>query len=104
MRSDRFADFRGLRHRKADRQHRAGAALPAAGLDPPALRLDKAAADRQPQTGPGAPAILRLDAIELVEDAFEIVGRDARPLIDDLDNGEFAVAPGLQVDAAAGRR
>src|SRR5437588_777553 len=104
MRGDRFADFRGLRHRKADRQRRTGAVLPATGLDPPALRLDKAAADRQPETGAGAPAILRLDAIELVEDAFEIARRDARPLIDDLDPGNIAVAPGPQVDAAAGRR
>src|SRR6266851_835920 len=104
MRGDRLADFRRLRHRKADRQYRAGAVLPAPGLDAAALRLDKAAADRQPQPGAGATAVLRLDAVELIEDPFEIVRRDARSLIDDLNQGEFTVAPRPQVDAAAGRR
>src|SRR6266849_1870299 len=103
MRGDRFADFRGLRHRKADRQHRTGAVLPTPGLDAAALRLDKASADRQTQTGASAAAILRLDAVELVEDAFEIVRRDTRPLIDNLDQRVIAVAPGLQVNTTAGR-
>src|SRR5437764_2077556 len=102
MEGHRFADFRCLWHRQADRQHRTGAVLPVTSLDATALRLDEASADRQPQPGAGAAAILRLDAVELVEDAFEIIGRDARSFIDDLDQGDLAVAPSPDVDPASG--
>ncbi len=90
-------------HRHADRQHRAGAVAAVAGDDPSAQRLDKAAADRQPQPGPGAAPILRLHPIEFIEDALEIVGRYPRPLVDDLDLDQFAVAARPDLDAAAGR-
>src|SRR5437588_7371523 len=103
MRDDRLADFRRLRYRKVDHQHRTRSVPPIAGFDATTLRLDKASADRQPQPGARATAVLRLNAVELVEDAFEIVRRDARPFIDDLDQGDLAVAPGPQVYAAAGR-
>src|SRR6266567_7657973 len=98
MRDDRLADFRRLRRRKADRQHCTGAVLPVPSLDATALRLDEPAADREPQPGAGATAILRLDAVELVEDQFEIVHRDARSLIDYLDQRGVALAPGPQVN------
>src|SRR5207248_11069316 len=72
MRRRRFADLDGLRHRDMDRQNRAGAVMTVSGLDMTALRLAKAAADRQAETRTSATPILRLHAIEFVEDAIEI--------------------------------
>jgi hypothetical protein len=69
-------------HRHPDRQHRAQAVAPIAGDDPSAQRFDKTAADRQAEPGAGAAAILRVNAIELVEDAFEIGRRYPRPLVE----------------------
>src|SRR5262249_35352338 len=65
--------------------------------------LDKAAADRQPQPGAGALPVLRLDAVELVENPFEIAGQNARSLIDDLNRHDVAIAPGAQVDTGTKR-
>src|SRR5271169_2399419 len=105
MRQFRLPLRRNLRHdRHADRQHRARAVATVAGDDPSAERLDKAAADRQTEAGTGAPAVLRLDTIEFVEDALEIGGRYPGSLIDDLDLDEFPVALRAEIDAAAGRR
>src|SRR5256886_15121115 len=81
MRSRRFADLDGFRHRDMDRQNRAGAVVTVSGLNMTALRLDKAAADRQPQAGTGTTPVLRLDAIEFVEDPLEIGGRGGRALL-----------------------
>src|SRR5438270_11376444 len=93
-----------LRHyRHADRQHRARAVPAVARDDPSSQRLDKAAADGQTEAGAGAPAVLGLDTIELVEDALEILGRYPGPLIDDLDLEELPVALCANIDAAAGR-
>src|SRR5580693_10772289 len=104
MRQLRLPLRRKLRHdRHADRQHCTGAIAPVAGDDPSAERLDKAAADRQTETGAGTPAVLGLDAIEFVEDALEIGGRYPGPLIDHLDLDELPVALCANVDPAAGR-
>ncbi len=90
-------------HRHADRQDGAGAVAAVAGDDPSAQRLDKAAADRQPQPGSGAAPILRLHPIKFIEDALEIVGRYSRSLVDNLDLNQFAVAARPDLDAAADR-
>ena len=47
--------------------------------------------------------ILGADAIEFIEDAFEIARRDARPLVDDLDRHALARSARPDIDAAAGR-
>src|SRR6185312_4171394 len=67
---------------------------------------DEAATDRQAETGAGATAILGLHPVKLVEDAFEIARRDARPLVDDLNQNGVAPnritgAPSAKLDAAA---
>src|SRR3954467_9379080 len=98
MRSRRFADLDGLRQRDMDRQNRAGAVMTVSDLDMTALRLDKPAADRQTETRTSATSVLRLHAIEFVEHALEIGGRDARSLIDDFDRHCFAVAPRPNID------
>src|SRR5438270_13433369 len=98
MRSRRFADLDGLRRRDMDRQNRAGAVSAVSGLNMTALRLDKAAADRQTQAGTGTTPILRLHAIEFVEHAIEIGGRDAWSLVDYLDRHCLAVMPGANID------
>src|SRR6266550_6511953 len=103
MRSRRFADLDGFRHWDTDRQNRAGAVMTASGLDMTALRLDKPAADRQPQAGTGTTPVLRLDAIEFVEDPLEIGGRDAWSLIGDFDRHCLAIVLRPNIDAAAGR-
>src|SRR6516164_11083147 len=88
----------------ADRQHRARPVATVAGNNPSAERLDKATANRKTETGPGAAPILRLDPVELVEDALEIGGRYPWPLIDNLDLDGLPVALGADIDAAASRR
>src|SRR5436309_3372054 len=90
--------------RHADRQYRTRAVTAVAGDDPSAERLDKAAADRQTEAGAGTPAVLGLDTVEFIEDAFEIAGRYSGSLVDDLDLDEFPVPPCTDIDAAAGRR
>jgi hypothetical protein len=83
MRHRRLPLHNNLRHhRHPDRQHRARAVAPIAGDDPSAQRFDKTAADRQAEPGAGAAAILRVNAIELVEDALEIGRRYPRPLVE----------------------
>src|SRR5438067_5794887 len=104
MRRRRLADLGSRRHRDMDRQNRAGAVMTVSGLDMTALRLDKSAADRQTQASTSTTSVLRLDAIEFVEDALEIAGRDARSLIDDFDRHCLAIVPGSNIDTAAGRR
>src|SRR5215471_58450 len=86
----------------ADRQNRARTVAAIAGEDPASERFHKAAADRETETGSGAPPILRLNPVEFIEDALEIGRRNSRPLIDDLDLDEFPVALCPQVDAASG--
>src|ERR1700722_14599555 len=104
MRRGGFVDFGVLRYRDAQRQNRARAIAPIMRLDAATLRLDKTAANRQTEPGAGAAPVLRLHAIEFVEDAFEIVRRDARSLIDYFDRDGVSVLPGCEIDAAAGRR
>src|SRR5947208_16771833 len=103
MRRRRFADLDVFRHRNMDRQNRAGAVMTVSGLDMTALRLDKAAANRQAKPGSSTATILRLDPIKFVEDALEIGGRDAWSLIGDFDRHGLVVAARPNLDAAAGR-
>src|SRR6267154_1445411 len=93
-----------LGHWNAQRQDGARTIGPIAGLSATALRLDEATADRQAKPGSGTAPILGLNAVELVEDAFEVGRRYARPFIDYLDSDDIAVLPGLNFDTAAGRR
>src|SRR5271155_222938 len=105
MRQFRLPLRRNLRHdRHPDRQHCTGTVAAIARDDPSPQRFDKTAADRQTEPCTGTAAILRLDTIEFVEDALEIGGRDPRPLIDDLDLDELAVAGCPNLDSAAAWR
>jgi len=103
MSRHRLADLGALRHRHPDRQNRAGTVLTVSRHDKAALRLDEATADRQPEPGAGALPVLRLDSVELVENPFEIAGRNARSFIDDFDRHDVAIAPGAHVDTGAKR-
>jgi hypothetical protein len=105
MRQGRLAHGRNLRYDgHADRQHCARTVAPIAGYNPSAQRFDKATANRQPEPSAGTPAILRLDAIELIENTLQIGGRNARTLIDDLDLYEFPVTGCADIDAATDGR
>src|SRR5205807_8902079 len=72
MRRGRRAHFGSRSYGDEDREHRAGAIAAITRLDPAALRFDKATADRQTKPSAGALPILGADAIEFIEDAFEI--------------------------------
>src|SRR2546423_3804905 len=103
MRRGRRAHFGSRSYGDADREHRAGAIAAITRLDPAALRFDKATADRQTKPSAGALPILGADAIEFIEDAFEIASRDARPLVENLDRHGVALPARPHVYAAAGR-
>src|SRR5882762_8393031 len=98
MRRDRLADLDGFRHRDTNRQNRAGPVAAVARLDMPALRLDETAADRQTQAGAGATPVLRLHAIEFIEDPLEIARRDPRALVGHFQGNDIAIAAGPQID------
>src|SRR5437763_6554773 len=104
MCGDPLVALSGFQHRHMDGQNRTRAVRPVSRLDPATLRLNEAAADRQTEPGSGAPPILRLDTVELVEDPLEIAGRNARAFIDDFDCHDFTVTPSPHIDASAGRR
>ena len=73
-----------------------------AGDDGAAHRLDEAAADRKAEAGAGAHAVALLHAVELVEDALELVRRDALALVDDAQSDAArAGAAGLDPDGRA---
>src|SRR5262252_5558889 len=96
----RCGDFR--HHRHPDRQHCARTVATVARDYPSSQRFDKAAANCQPEPGTGTPAVLRLNTIELIENALEVAGWYAGSLIDDFDLDEFAVAARAEIDPGAG--
>src|SRR5262245_28999864 len=68
---------RTAREDRGQRDHELGAApLAISGADRPAVRLDDALADREPEPG-AAPLAVPRAAYELLEDALELVGREA---------------------------
>src|SRR5436190_20010037 len=104
MHCGRLTDLDGFRHRNTDCEYRARAVAAVLRLDTTTLRLDEAPADRQTQAGAGPTSILRLDAIEFVEDVLEVAGRDARPLIRHFYHNDIAIVSRPNIDTAAGRR
>src|SRR5665213_4244741 len=66
-------------------------AIAIAGGDGAAHRLDEAAADSEAEPGAGALPVLRMNAIEFVEDALEIGDRNTLSLVLDAehDGGAF---------------
>ena len=105
MRQDWLPLGGNFRHNwHSDGEHRARTVAPVAGNDPPAQGFDKAAADREVKPSAGTSAILRVDAVESVEDAFEIGRRYSRALVDDFDLDELSIAGRPNIDpTAAGR-
>src|SRR2546423_15441997 len=103
MRRGRRAHFGSRSYGDADREHRAGAIAAITRLDTAALRFDKATADRQTKPGAGALPILGADAIEFIEDAFEVASRDPRSLVYDLGRHGGALPARPHIDAAARR-
>src|SRR5262249_32884799 len=95
----RCGDFR--HHRHPGRQHCARTVATVARDDRSAQRFDKAAANCQPEPGTGTPAVLRLNTIELIENALGVAGWYAGSLIDDFNLDEFAVAGRANLDLAA---
>src|SRR5207237_5028408 len=96
MRGGRLADLSGFRYRYMYGQNRARTVRPICRLDPATLRLNEAAANRQAETGSRATPILCLDAIEFIEDAFQIGGRDTRPVFDNLARHAFTISAGAK--------
>src|SRR5262249_11131441 len=88
------------RHRKLDREGRARTAPDARGADRAAVRLDDAAADREPQPEPGA-AYAAARLLERLEDALEVLGLDAAAGVDHVDAGAAVASVGLDAYRAA---
>src|SRR5947209_8872853 len=104
MRCDRLGEFGGFGNRKPDTQHGAGSVTAVLRLNRAALRLNKAAADRQPQAGAGAPPVLRLHPVEFIEHPLQIAGRDPRALVADLDYDSPVLIPRMDTDSTVRRR
>ena len=68
------------------------------------MRLDEPLADGEAQSGAGPLPVAAADAIELVEDALEIVDRHARTFVAHLDDDAPVVAPAGDLDRRAGGR
>ena len=68
-------------HRKPEGDRRAAPAGPGQRLDPAAVGLDQAAADRQAEARPGRLLVARAHAVEHVEHGVARFGRDAGPLV-----------------------
>src|SRR5688572_4930302 len=69
--------------RKADLEGGAAPKPLAFRRDGPAMRLDDALADGQPQAGSRDLPVLRAHAVEFVEDALQLLGRNPRALVRD---------------------
>ena len=65
------------------------------GFDRPVHRLHEAAGDGEPEAGAGTDPVALGGAVELVEDAREIGGRNAFAFVDDPQRDEAAVAPAM---------
>src|SRR6185437_5600390 len=70
------------RRRQGNGEHRAGAVGAVGGSDGAAHCGEEATADGEAETGSGALPVLRVDAIEFIEDAFEVRRRNARPFVE----------------------
>ena len=57
--------------------------------------LDKAAGYRKAEAGSGPDLVALGHPVELVEYALEIVGRDARAFVHDMNLCDTAIAPGF---------
>src|SRR6185437_9620534 len=77
----RRCDSFGFRGRQADCEHGATALAAIGGNDGPAHRLDETSADGETEAGAGALPVLRVDTIELVEDALAFAFGNPRPLV-----------------------
>src|SRR5262249_38270492 len=84
-----------------------GAALVGDAVEPDAaaVGLDEAAADREADSGSaGATGHRAVDAIEAIEDALGVLGRDADAVIADAEGDRAAVGGGVEDDPAGVRR
>src|SRR5437868_14787933 len=68
-------------------------AITVLGPDAALMRLDDLARDRQTEAGILAEGAFRTIGVEALEDAFEILGRNARPLILDAELDVILQAP-----------
>src|SRR5262249_59681784 len=96
--------LRRLRDRQSDRKDRART-IRAIGGGYLAMRgFDETARNGQAQPGTGTHLVTLPRAIEFVEDALEIRGRNALSFVHHLKTDRFAVAPAPDGDGRTGRR
>src|SRR3989442_951783 len=74
------------------------------GPDPPTVGLDDPAGDREPEPVSLDLALGGPGAVEAIEHAAEVLGRDARSLVGDRGGPVVALAACLDPHAAGGRR
>ena len=96
---------RGQRmHRKPEGDRRAASARPGQRLDPAAVGLDQAAADRQAEARPGCLLVAGAHAIEHVEHGVARFRRDAGALVAHAHAHALAVQRRCDLDPTTGRR
>src|SRR4051812_42691213 len=90
------------RARQGD-DHAAPVRLARFGMDVAAVQVDDPAGDREAESGPAVRRCARgVGAVEAFEDAGDVVGGDARALVDDLDRHAGVAAPRPYLHGRAG--
>ena len=89
---------------KADGEDRPRAVGAVRRRDGAAHGLDEATADGEPEPGAGGDVVGLAHPVEAVEDAFEVIGRDAWSLVDEAQHHLVAVPPSLNCDCGGWRR
>ncbi len=92
------------RDRQPDGEDRARPVGPVRRGDSALERLDEPARDREPEAGAGTHLIAFLDAIELVEDMFQIIRRNADALVHDAQADRRRFAPAVDMNNGSRRR
>src|SRR5438270_7713548 len=90
-------------HRGESHDEAGAAAELALDLDLPVVLLDDVADDRESQAGAaGLPGACPVDPVEALEDAAQVLPRDARAGVRHLDHGRAVLLPQADRDLAVG--
>src|SRR5206468_2503370 len=92
-----------LHRRQGDREDRTRPVGAVGGADAAMHGLDEASGDGQAEAGARAHPIALLDAVELLEDALQIIDGNAATLVENLNADGARVAPAADADGGLGR-
>src|SRR6185437_12974383 len=89
------------RNRQGDGEDGAWPVAAVGGQNGAPHRFDEAARDGEAEAGAGADLVSLAGAVELVENALPVLGRNAVALVDDLEDFDVPVAPAPDADRGA---